>query len=321
MKIDKVLVGTLALIVITSAFPAVFAGNSVVVVPECGDMYGSAGNKGTDPGSIFLVSQADGSQTFLGDPTASGGISGIAFDDQARLWGSNVFGGNPGPSNLLQINPSDGSLINDVGPIKDDVTGADIKVIDLAWDPVSKQLFGTTGLPTFVSGNLVTIDTTTGAAKLVGTPPPTRAHISFAPDGTLFMIGRNIGESLYTIDPTNANVLTQVPRSQSDLEFDALGIRSDGTIFTAGSPFFGDGRDVWTIATDGTMTFIGNGVRQVADLDFLPCPVQVGGEFLPIDTTALLIAGAQTNAVWIMSALAVIGSIAFGALYLTTKRD
>jgi len=47
----------------------------------------------------------------------------------------------------------------------------------------------------------------------------------------------------------------------------------------------------------------------------------VGGEFIPIDSTALLLAGAQTNAVWILSALAVIGSVAFGALYLTTKRN
>jgi len=318
LKIDKVLVGTLALIVITSAFPAVFAGNSVVVVPECGDMYGSAGNKGTDPGSIFLVSQADGSQTFLGDPTASGGISGIAFDDQARLWGSNVFGGVES-SNLLQINPDDGSLINDVGPIQ--LPGnVGKKISDLAWDPVSKQLFGTAGF--FSVNELVTIDTTTGAATLIGTLPAIRAHIGFATDGTLYMVDRgNSGVlDLFTIDPTNANVLTQVDRSET-IELDALGVRADGTIFVAGTPFSGDGRDVWTIATDGTMTFIGNGVRQVADLDFLPCSVYVGGEFLPIDTTALLIAGAQTNAVWIMSALAVIGSIAFGALYLTSRKN
>jgi len=49
------------------------------------------------------------------------------------------------------------------------------------------------------------------------------------------------------------------------------------------------------------------------------CPV--GGEFLPIDSTALILAGAQTNAVWIMSALAVIGSVAFGALYITSKKN
>ena len=47
----------------------------------------------------------------------------------------------------------------------------------------------------------------------------------------------------------------------------------------------------------------------------------VGGELLPIDSTALILAGAQTNAVWIMSALAVIGSIAFGALYITSKKN
>jgi len=51
------------------------------------------------------------------------------------------------------------------------------------------------------------------------------------------------------------------------------------------------------------------------------CKGPVGGEFLPIDTSALLLAGAQTNAVWIMSALAVIGSIAFGALYITSKKN
>jgi len=47
----------------------------------------------------------------------------------------------------------------------------------------------------------------------------------------------------------------------------------------------------------------------------------VAGELLPIDSTALLLAGAQTNAVWIMSALAVIGSVAFGALYITSKKN
>ena len=47
----------------------------------------------------------------------------------------------------------------------------------------------------------------------------------------------------------------------------------------------------------------------------------VGGESLPIDSSALLLAGVQTNSVWILSALAVIGSVAFGTLYIKTKRD
>jgi len=46
----------------------------------------------------------------------------------------------------------------------------------------------------------------------------------------------------------------------------------------------------------------------------------VGGELIPIDSTALLLAGAQTNAVWLMSALAAIGSVAFGALYIKSRK-
>jgi len=59
--------------------------------------------------------------------------------------------------------------------------------------------------------------------------------------------------------------------------------------------------------------------RVIASLEDLA--PKIGGEFLPIDTTALLLAGAQTNVVWIMSALAVIGSVAFGVLYITAKKN
>jgi len=48
--------------------------------------------------------------------------------------------------------------------------------------------------------------------------------------------------------------------------------------------------------------------------------IDVGGEYLDINSAALLLAGAQTNAVWIMSALAAIGSVAFGALYIKSRK-
>jgi len=46
----------------------------------------------------------------------------------------------------------------------------------------------------------------------------------------------------------------------------------------------------------------------------------VGGEFIPIDATAVLIAGAQTNALSVLGAFAVIGAIAFVTLYYSVKR-
>jgi len=78
----------------------------------------------------------------------------------------------------------------------------------------------------------------------------------------------------------------------------------------------GDIFGFWIEATDDGF---GPGVIEISFFDGPDC--MVGGEFLPMDNTALLLAGAQTNAVWIISALAVIGSVAFGALYLTTKRN
>jgi len=298
---------------ITSAFPAVFAG-SVSVVPECGDMYGSAGNQGTDPGSIFLVSQTDGSQTFLGDPTTNGGVSGIAFDDQVRLWGSNVFGA--GVSNLLEINPSDGTLINDVGSIVD-AAGDDVKVQDLAFDPVSRQLFGTRDN----IDDLVTIDRTTAIATIIGTLPNDNMHIGFSPTGTLWAVDRDTDGELFTLDPTNANVLTQVVRSPEG-ELDALGVDpATGIIWVSRTTFQGFGEEVNTIDPAGNRVVVGSGVRNVADLDFLPCPVKVGGEFLPIDSTALMLAGLQTSAIWMIPTLVGLAGAGFYLIKFRTTKE
>ncbi len=45
--------------------------------------------------------------------------------------------------------------------------------------------------------------------------------------------------------------------------------------------------------------------------------LMVGGEMFPTDTTALLLAGAELNAIWILPAIAAIG---IGAFIVTRKR-
>jgi len=52
----------------------------------------------------------------------------------------------------------------------------------------------------------------------------------------------------------------------------------------------------------------------------LPPMMAVGGELIPLDATAVLIAGIQTNALSVLSAFVVIGAIAFGALVISVKR-
>ena len=47
----------------------------------------------------------------------------------------------------------------------------------------------------------------------------------------------------------------------------------------------------------------------------------VGGEFLPIDSTALVLAGLQTSAIWMLPVLAGIAGSAFGVLYIKSRRN
>jgi len=48
----------------------------------------------------------------------------------------------------------------------------------------------------------------------------------------------------------------------------------------------------------------------------------VAGEILPISTTALLLAGISTNAMWVLPALAVVAGSSFAVLrYQVTRKD
>jgi len=47
----------------------------------------------------------------------------------------------------------------------------------------------------------------------------------------------------------------------------------------------------------------------------------VGGEFLPIDSTALVLAGLQTSAIWMLPVLAGIAGSAFGVLYIKYRKN
>jgi len=259
-------------------------------LPICDDMIGSAGNQGQNPGSIFLVSKVDGSQTFIGDPTLSGGVSGLAHLINGDLYGTTVSG--PVTSELIKIDSSNGNLLNTL-PIFDE-TGVFVKMSDMGRQPGTNTLFGlATGAHL---GNLYSINELTGVATFRGNTGSNVGAIGFAPDGTLFFVPRS-DPTLRTLDPSDGSQLTSVARSES-IELDALGIQSNGVIFVAGTPFFGDGRDIWTIATDGSMIFIGNGVRQVADLSFVPCAI--GGSMIPLDSTALLLQGVQTTGAWLI---------------------
>ena len=63
----------------------------------------------------------------------------------------------------------------------------------------------------------------------------------------------------------------------------------------------------------------GNNVDEnISDLDFVP-EASVGGELLSIDSTALILAGLQSSAIWMIPVLA--GAAGAGAFYLKTRMN
>jgi len=276
------------------------ASPSLAVDPTTGIMY--AGNGGGSP-LVFTVNPGDGSTVLLGDSGIGfAAIGGMDFDSSGTLYAAvNIAGdGGTGSDHLAIIDKTNG-LATIVGPFGICV--------------------GVPPLPVDGSG-LCDIEGMEG--------------IAFAADGTLYGTHSARGAAgapgLYTINPGTGTAafvapildVAGAPASGGivSIQFGCDGTLYGGTARDQGPP---DGGFLVTINPGtGQFAFVGaasaTGANSLAALAFENNCI-VGGELLPINTTALLVAGAQTNAVWIMSALAVIGSVAFGALYITSKKS
>jgi hypothetical protein len=163
------------------------------------------------------------------------------------------------PSNLYVLDPSNGSVIQNLGPIGFAVTG-------LAEDPNTGTLYGSTGRRGMGGApnpsSLITIDKTTGAGTLVGDLRPddeAAADITFTPDGALFGWLEDTSDDLVIIDKlTGAASIV----GDSGLDTYGSGLASDsaGTLFFAGEGEAGPLRTVnpATGATAQISTLNGN---------------------------------------------------------------
>jgi len=284
-----------------------FAMMDAYAVPAPDTLFGGvARNAVQDTGSLVTIVQTDASQTLVG---VSGlqAISGLAFGLDERLFAVEPCQGFCVFSTLSELNPNTGAVINTIGQIT--LTGVgDVKISDLANQPGTDILFGVTsaGDVNFDSGTIVTIDKTNaqitsviGSLGIFGDVTP----IAFAPDGTFYSSCGNCGPNLLVVDPTNANILSTIPLLPNPGNgLDSLAVRSDGTVFGDGR---GNGFAPLTLYSinpvTGQTTAIGNGLRELGDIDFFPLDdIIIGGELIPLDTTALLLAGVQSISMWMI---------------------
>jgi len=106
-------------------------------------------------------------------------------------------------------------------------------------------------------------------------------------------------------------------------EFDVPGFLVNGAFTTLLHSGFDSGSqivvvqqgDIFGFRVDSTDDILGEGALDISN--FMGPNCEVGGEFLPIDSTALVLAGLQTSAIWMLPVLA---GVAGAGLYLVKFR-
>jgi len=78
--------------------------------------------------------------------------------------------------------------------------------------------------------------------------------------------------------------------------------------------------DIFGFRVDATDDTSGIGFLEISDFITPICPI-VGGNFLPIDSTVLVLAGLQTSAIWMLPVLTGVAGSAFGILYIKSRRN
>lgn len=111
---------------------------------------------------------------------------------------------------LYILDPSTGSVIQDVGPTND-LSALNYPITGLAFNPLNGVLYGSTGNAGSVDGLLVTINPATAQVSVVGPfnagpvnstgAPATMADLEFDASGNLYGVASIGGPNLYSINP------------------------------------------------------------------------------------------------------------------------
>jgi len=240
------------------------------------DLYGGIGRGSpVNPGAVITINQDTGAGTLVGHPDSVTGLTGLVFDISGTLYGT-TSSGTVGPgrfSELVRIDPGTGEQIGPAVIIT--ANNLPVSITDLALQPGTNTLYGTSLSEEDFINSIYTIDPATGVATLIGRTGVIGATIAFGPDGTLYQTSAVFDDAgfvagyLNTLDPDTGAVLTTSDPFTTE-HVGGLGVRpTDGVIFASG----GDAGRLWTLSPSGTQTFLGvTSVGGVGDLAFTPLP-------------------------------------------------
>jgi len=250
-------------------------------------------------GELWKINPTDGTVELIGITLIINDefvpITSLAIDlDTGIMYG----GGGSGLSNLYTVNLNT-AAVTLVGPTGE----GNLVGLDFSQDGQLFAAVNPTGQGGIGGTHLATVDKNTGATTIIGPFGVSRlGAIAFAPDGTLYGATENkdpqVGE-LYKINTDNGQATLVNPI----LLDGALTIGGFASLqFSCGGILFGGGGnafdDFGTINQDsGTFNLLSNELLDTIGGMAFDSQCQddvVGGKFLSIDTTALLLSGVQS---------------------------
>ena len=110
--------------------------------------------------------------TVIGTPVPGGSITGIDFTSNGTLYGFLSNGV------LVTINPTTGALNSTIGQVT--LGGNAIQLTDMAIQPGTNTIFGTTVSAGLGQNTIVTVNPVTAIATVVGNPGLTLSFLSIA---------------------------------------------------------------------------------------------------------------------------------------------
>jgi len=167
----------------------------------------------------------------------------MSLAPQAQAQSGNLFASSAagGPGELYLLNPANGSMLQDIGPLIDSL-GVNYPVTGLAFNPVTGLLYGSTGNnPLATAATLITINPATAQVTVIGAfnagpvnssgNPATMADIAFDPAGNLFGVGSIGGPQIYSINLLTGQATVVGSTGLTSTSGGGLAINSGGTIF------------------------------------------------------------------------------------------
>jgi len=212
----------------------------------------------------------------------------LTFDTSGFLYGSAVNNPvfadpTPGAPTLVRLDPATGAVLFSV-PIT--FGGDPLEILDLAVQPGTGVIYGTSFTSDLPGTSIYTIDKTTGVGTLVGATGVIGVTLAFAPNATLYMTsatfdaaGDQTGSFLNTVSPLTGGVVSTIAiaplPSGNFVHIGGLSARpTDGALFAAGREATATQTgNIYSLTTTGIATLVGSrGVGQVGDLAFAPIP-------------------------------------------------